>query len=334
MTLQHAAFYVNRTPWCIWSDDLARESRGFLEGIDTGYFEYILATQLAGEDLPTSDVTSDLPAELDLRVRRASALLRTTFHHSMEALFSFLGALVQAPFCPQAWISKCNTDDLRELVRRITEEDQRLHSSLKISSVSWRGIAEHFFDTTHLDSETKARHTHTFSVLWRRLALEFLSPGRIAEHNATKHGFGIRSGGIHLQVGEGDASETPPDQDSYLDLGGSRYGTIFYRAEAVDPANKHNRSLMTATYCNNWRIEEVTNLIRFASMSFHNVINHLLVLNGATRDDLHVVLLNEPAAAEIMADSPLSVHRIRFWPSNVAKVIPKISKRQIQEALR
>lgn len=122
--MKNVVFQVVDEPYCLWEEDLKAHTLAFLTGFDTEYFDHLLEIHLNADD----------------EVRSAMAL-RVVYHHAMETLFSFLGALLQAPSAPQVWIAKCPNKQLYELVRRITNNDRELPTDLSIQSVSWAELA-------------------------------------------------------------------------------------------------------------------------------------------------------------------------------------------------
>src|SRR5215218_2623467 len=95
-------FAVGEEPLCLWGIDLANENERFLRSFDASYFDYcarVHADGLEGGDAP-----------------RAAIALRAAYHHGLEALFSILGALSQAPEAVTAWIPRCSNAQLRRFV--------------------------------------------------------------------------------------------------------------------------------------------------------------------------------------------------------------------------
>ncbi len=119
MTLQNTIIVVNDEPYCIWEVDLEKRNLEFIEGIDVDYFEYLLNLHLNAED-----------------EKRAAIALRITLHHAVETFFSLLGAYIQAPDCAYAWVAKCHTEELRSLIKKVVDGDQKTFTKLNIDPVS------------------------------------------------------------------------------------------------------------------------------------------------------------------------------------------------------
>lgn len=116
-------FAVGDEPFLLWDGDVAERTRDFLSGIDSEYFAHVIETNQNAED-----------------EARASVAIRLALHHATETMFSFLGALVQAPDCPFAWIARCSTPELRNVVKRIGDGDASLISKFKFPSLGWKSI--------------------------------------------------------------------------------------------------------------------------------------------------------------------------------------------------
>lgn len=261
--LNNTIIVVNDEPYCIWEVDLKERNKEFLEGIDEDYFDYIVNTHLATED-----------------EKRASISLRIAFHHSLETMFSLLGAYVQAPDCVYAWLAKCSNSDLRSIVERISQNDNTLFTKLNIKDISWQAIAQLIFQSYLPGTDKNSTTTKLFAKLWQRLAHEFIDETHINEYNSLKHGFRVKSGGFGLAVGVEHQYGVPPPKEEMQVIGHSDYGTTFYKLETIGDV-KGNRSLRSRRVSLNWKIEKVALLIQLVSMSITNITSALRIANGA-----------------------------------------------------
>ncbi len=143
---------VNNEPYCIWEHDIIGRNNEFLESIDMDYFDYVLNTHLSTED-----------------DKRAAVSLGMSFYQALETLFSLLGSYVQAPDCAYAWIAKCSTPDLREVIVRINQEDKTLFSKLRLTDISWKAIPDSIFIRYMPETEKNKITTELFAQLWQRL---------------------------------------------------------------------------------------------------------------------------------------------------------------------
>src|SRR5437868_15196605 len=104
LEIQHYSFMLNEKRLCVWGDDLEDDVDHFLKSIDPKYFEHLAemhGAQLEGEQR-----------------HYAATALRVGYSHGLETLFSLLGATIQAPFHPLAWMVKYTNDDLSDVVRK------------------------------------------------------------------------------------------------------------------------------------------------------------------------------------------------------------------------
>jgi len=264
--VQSSIFVVNEEPFCIWEVNLLERNNDFLNGIDTGYFDYVLkvyteATE--GDD------------------KRTSIALRTTLHHAIETMYSLLGAYIQSPFCAYAWIAKCSNKDLRELVEKISGSKSNLFTKLNIVRVTWECISESVFRCYLPKTEKNKQTVQLFASFWKQLANVYIDSDQIDEYNSIKHGFRIRSGGFALAIGiEHEYGISPPSEEMKL-LGKSDYGTSFFKIEPVGK-DKSNRSLRSRKMSLNWTLENTVLLIQFVSMSIKNITSALKIVNGAS----------------------------------------------------
>jgi hypothetical protein len=260
--MKYVLFQVVDEPYCLWEEDLKANTLAFLNRFDTGYFDHLLEIHLNADD-----------------EARSAMALRVAYHHAMETLFSLLGALLQAPSAPQAWISKCQNKQLYELIRRISNNDSRLPKGLSIQSVGWDELASVTLNWYLSRTERQAESIKLFADLWRRLASEFLGNNRLDEYNSLKHGFRVTGGGFELSVGLEHEYGVPTPENEMQSIGNSEFGTSFRRFIAAS-GQSGERSLISEQVSVNWKIEKVAPLLQLASISISNVIGALRVLNG------------------------------------------------------
>lgn len=260
--MQSSIFTVNDSPYCLWEVDLADRNRAFLDGLDPEYFSYLLDTYVETEDK-----------------KRGLVALKIGLHHSIETLFSLLGAFVQAPDCAYAWIAKCSNADLRTFVDRVTRGDASLISKLRLPDITWKSVASAVFNTYQPGTERQVQTVKGFASLWRSLSHELLDQAAIDEYNALKHGFRIRSGGFALAVGaEHEYGVPPPDSEMQM-IGKSEHGATFLKIEnmADGRLGPHIRSRQTSV---NWSIERIFLQYQLVGMSINNVVSGLKVISG------------------------------------------------------
>lgn len=258
-------FAVHEDAHCVWEYDLPERNLRFLVHLDPQYFDFRVRCQVEAEGQDA---------------QYQAILLRTTYHHATETLFSLLGALSQAPGCVPAWLMKCRTDQLRSVVRLLLDGATILtqagpqHLSLEdLSSVVHQWAWQNEVPT----GATSQR----FATLWRRLAEEFLDEATIAEYNSLKHGFRVSAGGFGLSIGQEPAFGIPAPPEEMEVVGYSPFGTSFYRAEIVPEGTaRTNRSFRIRNMSLNWSAEAMIQRIQLIVFSLNNVIGALRCLNG------------------------------------------------------
>ncbi len=158
--MENTIIVVNKEPYCIWELDLKERNLEFINSLNPDYFEYLFKTHFENVDEENNILSS--------------IALRNGYFHGLETLFSLIGALLQAPKCVYAWISKCSTSELRGLIYRINRLDSTIFARLNIKKVSWESISDIVFKY-YLPNTNKHKTTKKhFANLWQRLANEYI----------------------------------------------------------------------------------------------------------------------------------------------------------------
>jgi hypothetical protein len=261
-TLHSLVFKVLDEPYCVWEEDVLGTNRRFLRGLDPDYFAYLTHIHCAATDR-----------------KHASVALRISSHHGLETLFSLVGAFLQAPDCVYAWVGKCSTGALRDLVRRVTAKDSTLFRKLKVDEVSWNSVATAVFRTLEPGTEIQRAAIQQFTALWQGLAAEFSESLHIEEYNSLKHGFRVGNGGFALSIGPAaEGGEFPPDNEFQL-VGRSDFGTSFVLIKPTTN-NKGDRALKVSTVHVNWSFERLVRLNEAIFWSLKNITTALRAANG------------------------------------------------------
>ncbi len=266
--MQYSVFVVDDVPYCVWEWNLGTRNLQFVEGIDHEYFEYLATTHAAQLDGPHS--------------QRAAIALRTAYHHGLETFFTLLCATLQAPLCIVGWVQKCQTPQLRNLVRKIQEERHQIRNKLRLQQVTWNSISN-VINLFSYENESRTQETkELFASLWSRFAYDYLDDHNIKEYNSIKHGFRARAGGFTLFAGiEHEYGVQPPPEEMTV-MGGSEFGTSFYAAERIQnaPTQKRDPHFRVKSYSLNWRPESMIQALQLVSMSIGNVISYVRILHG------------------------------------------------------
>lgn len=255
-------FAVGDEPYCLWEEDVAERTRAFLDGLDPEFFSYLLNAYMETED-----------------EKRGSVGIRLALHHATETLFSLLGAFVQAPDCPYAWIARCNNQELREVAKRIGSGDSTLITRWTKPFLGWESVASAVLRVYETGTDKQTRAVECFGRLWAALAGELVSEVVFDEYNATKHGFRVRPGGFKLAVGRQEAQNIPAPESEMATVGQSAFGASFFKVEKLPgKGGRHIRSRRTAV---NWSLERDILLLQLTQFSINNVVSALKVENGA-----------------------------------------------------
>jgi hypothetical protein len=260
-------FAVHEQAYCVWGLDLPERNDQFLRSFDPKFFQYLAEQHI-----------SQLGTE---NSQRAAVALRAAYHHSLETLFSLLGALAQAPNCVPAWLPKCSNRVLRDLVRDFSGGRPVLTQRGR-HSLSWTTLANAVHSWAWQDEAPSGATSGRFAQLWGRLAGEFLDDYHTEEYNSFKHGFRISAGGFAMRVGLEHSYGVAPPESEMQWVGGSPHGIGFLKPEsfpALGDGCKHHFRLRDAHL--NWRAEAMAQAMQLVSVSVGNVIGALRVVNGA-----------------------------------------------------
>lgn len=259
-------FAVADEPYCCWEYDLAERNQRFLSTLDATYFQYVAHRHF--EDIESQDN------------QRAAVALRAAYHHGLETLFSLLGALTQAPEAVPAWLPKCSTPALRQVVRSLS-----IGAPILTQNGTQRVLLEDLAVVCHQycwpDDDPPGITGQRFARLWRLFARDFLDEHHIDEYNSIKHGFRVAGGGFTLRVGVEDEYGVRAPEENMQTIGGSPFGSSYYEARPViaeGAAKYHFRIRHSAL---NWRAEAMFQRLQLIAWSINNVIAGIRCLNGA-----------------------------------------------------
>src|ERR1700752_2281202 len=98
-------FAIDTTPYCVWALNFREQSLCAVRNLDPLYFRYLADAHAAGLSGPDH--------------HRAALALRTGYAHGLESFFALLGAAIQAPEWPMAWLLRYDTSELRSFVRKL-----------------------------------------------------------------------------------------------------------------------------------------------------------------------------------------------------------------------
>lgn len=205
LSLEHAIFFVENEPYCLWSyQSITERTLRFLYNINPSYFEYQADTNL--KKLNTKKYE-----------QQAALAIRTAYSHGLETLFSLLCAAVQSPHCVPGWLLLCSNTQLYRLVEKI-DSRQQVYSLLNPDRLNWQKLSLEIHKPLILKDkkEEKSIKKH-FGELWSRWAADFLGETFRKEYNSIKHGFRVTAGGFSLSIGgEITPGVHPPQENMQL----------------------------------------------------------------------------------------------------------------------
>ncbi|ESY35295.1 hypothetical protein X747_28735 [Mesorhizobium sp. LNJC384A00] len=191
---RHAAFCVSERPFVVWSDDVTRDNRSFLESIDSGFY-FRAAGLLMGSGSSESDTDDD-----DDQTRKdVSSLARMLWHHGIETLVMLLGAYIQAPHAVHAYFQKCKTEDATWIARTILSGERPVYN--KINDVPF--TLSNLLMGLHLRAGWPDRDAtvNKFEQVLAGILSDFAEEEHRWEYNSIKHGLRATHGRFALMAG-------------------------------------------------------------------------------------------------------------------------------------
>lgn len=263
---QYALYAILDEPYCLWDRDVRARAREFLDGIDHGYFEY-LAKQ--GQSLAADEAHS----------LHSAAAMRLGYFHGAETLFLLIGALIQAPHAPQAFLSECWPAQLRKLLSRLSVGPELELVCWGPPPLTWDLVARIVCAGSHAEATKVEANASLFAAFWRRLAAEHLDELHVEEHNSLKHGFRVGHYGVSIDMGP--PGVPTPDESQFTRIGGSRFGTAFTRLEPNAGPIDARRGRAAQRVVVNWSPHSMALALQLIACSINNVVSALKLCNGA-----------------------------------------------------
>ena len=240
-------------------------------------------------------------------IRDLSIALRGAYFHETETVMSLLGAMTQAPHCVPGWIAKCSTRGLEAVVYSLQSGDglltQRGKQPIRFDDLAQRSVRSAWSNDNGVDETARG-----FAAFWRLLASDFLNVELRAEYNAMKHGMRVRPGGVTVMIGIEDTPGSPAAADAMRSVGGSTFGSTFFRAEQLTPSSKPHYATMRTTI--NWSAQAMAHRIELIAMSITNVVSTLLIESDADPSTQPFTRPTHPLAFRLATDSDVGVQRI------------------------
>jgi hypothetical protein len=318
--MNHFTFVVNDEPYSLWDPDPGNRTKEFLDSIDPGFFSYLAESH--AENLDSAE-----------HKRRVATAARMAYLHGIETLMTLVGAAVQAPQAPYAWVWLAKTDLLRAVVERISKGDPALHTELVQWDRTWEGLAKRVF--SHCTQENGWPKTaQSFGYVWRMFASEFLDEMNQLEYNSLKHGFRIRSAGVKLAFGlEHQYGVAPPPEEMQY-LGGSDTGSTFYAIERAGPDVSGNRSKRSRRRTVNWEPEPTIRGLQVLDVSIHNIVAFMRIANGAQPSTIRFHRLEGVEDLAALLDDSVSLRTSTFNAFIPDADVPATTKKQLLDELK
>lgn len=300
-------FKVFNKPFCVWDDNLEKTNKGFLDSFDPSFFDYLARTHLSG--IETEDK------------KLAATALRLAYLHGLETFFTLIGATLQAPKAPLAWILKCQPESLRKLIQAITDEKQIPYIRLNLTTVTWKSISERI--NRYKVPPSAPEPVEFFAKLWKHLAWDFLQETIRLEHNSLKHGLRVQHGDSMIEFKKKDGEKQV--------YGGVDHGSKFRYADQVPKAPKCNFTLRHGAV--NWTPDRLANSLQCISVSINNVISFLKMLNGFPASEAQFRYPLKDGDQEFLEDEGVSLSNITFGMNVSAENIHPFTVEDINKRL-
>lgn len=249
----------------LWSPDPRGDNRQFLDSLDPTLFR----------------VVADAVAKIDgaREEQFAATHVRMLRDQAAEMLFSLLAAAIQAPGGVVLWLLAYRNEELDAVIEGFGRRSP-VRTTSGTRRLDWADVALEV--TRHFKAERPAdldEYRVQHAAFWSRLARVFLDPTAREEYASLKHGLRVQPGGCEITItpeitpGVKDPNATPHV------LQGSGFGCGFYSARRIGSQKVHYRLVHQHRH---WTPGSLLMQLDLIVNSAANVINHLLLVNGAS----------------------------------------------------
>ncbi|TRZ84618.1 hypothetical protein D4R89_13300 [bacterium] len=262
--MEKVLFYVGEKPYAVWGRDIAEKNGQFLKNYDTRQFEYLAKVHMAQVDTENA--------------QQAATALRTAYGLAQEALFSIIGAALQAPKCVFGWLYRYREPDI-ELVIRGIEGSAKIPNLLR-GALTWQSLSNEIHKGLVLPDRAKEKEIKSrFAIFWDYISAEFMDKKLRNEYNCAKHGLRLQPGGFRIGLGIQAKPNVPIPIDKLNWTQKSRFGSTTLSLEKISQ-NKDLVDYSVREDSRNWDIDSLTGRIQLIAMSINNVISFLRTING------------------------------------------------------
>lgn len=253
-------FAVDENAFCVWDLDLEQKNKEFIQDFNTKFFDF-----LSGMYHNHWENENNEKAKQYL-----SFMIRTSYSHALESLFSLMCATIQAPDCVYGWLNKYRITDLRNLVLKIKNK-QPIYTKLNLENISFISISDLFHPFDIKDKKKNRLMKKKFADLWLRYANDFLDEKISKEYNNIKHGFRAKNGGFEITI----SSDKKFTDSKVHSFGGSKYGSTFFSLEKIGESNTNSTVLRNFQ---NWEPLNFMYALQSISWSISNIIAFLKLI--------------------------------------------------------
>lgn len=189
-----------------------------------------------------------------------AAFVRMAVSHADEHLFGLIFAVLQAPHCPNLWLSRYKSEELYELVRRTLNGDS-FPSQIHLLKPGFAGVVEAVWPNF---DEEKARLT-TIALI--RHANRLVCELSRDEYNSLKHGLRAHMGSFSLSFAPG-SSDKKPNPEDYINISDSERGCRYLAFDKIDGSKNQFTSKLVYS---NWDLLEFRAAIALTALFVINI---------------------------------------------------------------
>jgi len=317
--MNHFTLLVNDEPYRLWDQDPGERTKEFLDSIDPAFFSYLADAH--AENLDSEE-----------HKRRVATASRMAYLHGIETFMTLVGAAVQAPHAPYAWVTLAQTKLLRGVIERISNGDHSLHTEFVNWDHTWEGLAKGVLAYSGQENGWP-KTVESFGRAWRILAGEFLDEHNQDEYNSLKHGFRIRSAGVKIAMGKQPGPGVAAPREEMQFIGGSDTGSTFYVIERAGPDVDTNRNRRTRRRTVNWTPETAIRGLQVIDVSIRNIVTFLRIVHGAKPNTVQFHRLEGVEDLAALLRDSVGVRTSSFDVNLDESLIPVVTKKQLLEEL-
>jgi hypothetical protein len=290
---ERCLFYVGKKIYYVWDDNPEQTTLSFLEDYDINYYRDVLLLLIKSLQESTDNKSDS----------RLATLLKLNYHQSLEALFSLVGALIQAPYYPQGWLEKYKNESLLELMKAIKNGQDDLNNILGMEFVSVGSLVNYIYNP--VEGAWGNDYISNVKTIFNNLLSKFININESNEYNRIKHGFRISQGGFSVAVSS-ERQYGVPDGSVPIIIGQSDFGCRYI---ILNQHKEAKNNLFLTKQSTNWSLEEVILDLDSICHFINNIISIMRRLNGV---DVSQLPWTRPPKEQQMSMSVKSVGVTRF----------------------